>query len=86
MLTVPQINSRLPFFTSPFYCVFNVIIIGLSNGVLGTYSMILGTLPSEKSEGEFSLKVAGYIMASHLVAGLALGSFIAFWVNKELIQ
>jgi len=52
-------------------------------GVLGTYTMILGT--TNKRQAGYSQKVAGYLMASHMILGLGLGATSGFLINSVVI-
>jgi hypothetical protein len=53
------------------YSLLNLVVLGFSNGIVGTMEMIQGTMNTKDVE------VAGYIMAFHLTLGLALGSILA---------
>jgi len=52
-------------------------------GILGSFGMILGTQKVYKKN--FSQKIAGYIMASHLVFGLGFGSNLG-WLLGSIVK
>jgi len=52
-------------------------------GVLGTYTMILGT--SNPAKVGYSKKVAGFLMASHMIMGLGFGATTGFLLNLYVI-
>jgi hypothetical protein len=57
---------------------------GLLFGMLTSYSMILGTRKVDKDG--FSSKIAAYIMQSHLVVGLGLGSVSGYMMGKYVVN
>jgi hypothetical protein len=61
------------------YAYLNIMVGGLTNGIIGTYVMIAGCGSSKQAE------VGGYIMAFHLTIGLALGSVTAALLSYVLI-
>jgi len=84
LLCVKSYNSQSEFFMSMPVQVTNLIANSLLYGVLGTYTMILGT--TNKRQPGYSQKVAGYLMASHMILGLGLGATSGFMINSLVVK
>jgi len=84
MLCVKSYNPSSNFFMSMPVQVANLIANSVSFGVLGTYAMIVGT--TNKAQVGYSQKVAGYLMASHLIIGTGLGGLIGNLLNEAVIR
>lgn len=78
ILALIKLNLGAPF-DSNWYVVLNLIILGYSHGLTGTFAMIQGTMSSTEPE------VGGYIMGFHLTCGLALGSIFAYIISLSRI-
>ena len=78
ILALPKLQLGAPF-DSSWYVVVNLIVLGYSHGLNGTFAMILGTMSEKEPE------VRGYIMALHLTIGLALGSLLAYLISLTKI-
>ena len=79
VFSVPSLTTNKFLLSEP-WMFFNLAVNGLLMGVLSAYTMILGTQKVEKKG--FRVKMAGYIMASHLVFGLSVGSISGFCMGK----
>lgn len=75
---LPNLGLGAPF-NSDWYVVVNLIVLGYSHGITGSFAMIQGTMSQKNPE------VAGYIMALHLTIGMALGSLFAYFISLTSI-
>jgi len=83
MLCVFRYNPDSKFFMSTPVQIANLMINGVLFGLLITYTMILGT--SNKAQPGYSRKVAGFLMATTMILGTALGSTLAVWLNDNVL-
>ena len=74
ILALPNVGLGAPF-DSSWYVLVNLIVLGYSHGLIGTFAMIQGTMSPKDPE------IRGYIMALHLTIGLALGSLLAYLIS-----
>lgn len=73
-----------PLYDANWFKMLNTIILGLSNGLLGTLLMILGPYKVQQPDSER----AGQIMAFHMTLGRGIGSMVGligfYQVFKEI--
>ena len=75
ILAMPSL--KIKFLDSTWYALFNVVLLGVTVGCVGTFSMIIGCSSSKET--------GGYIMSFHLTLGLALGSLFAVLLGYLLV-
>jgi len=80
---VHRYNPDSEFFMSTPVQVANLVTNAFFFGGLISYTMILGT--TNKAQVGYSQKVAGYLMASTMILGTALGSIIGVALNENIL-
>jgi len=83
MLCVERYNPDSPFWLSLWMQIVNLVLNALLGGLFGTWAMILGT--TNPAQVGYSQKVAGFLLASHGIAGSAIGGAIGVTLTTAFL-